>query len=80
MSREDHEDKADELEHEADELEQRSVELEDQAKETDSEWKANLQDSGVPGAQPSEDEIAEDADAGSHGPATGAADVEDERS
>lgn len=80
MSREDHEKKADELEHEADELEQQSAELGDQIKETDAEWKAKLQDRGVPGAQPSEEEIAAQADAGSHGPATGSADVEDEKS
>ncbi len=80
MSREEHERKADELEREAEDLEQRSAKLEDRIDETDSEWKAKLQDGGVPGAQPSEDEIAEDADKGSHGPATGAADVEDEKS
>jgi len=72
-----HEKKADELERELQDLEQRSGELGDQIGEADSEWKAKLDDGGVPGAQPPEGELAAEADKGSHGPATGAADVEE---
>ncbi len=75
-----HEKKAGEQEREADELQQRSDRLGDDIEEVESDWKAKVDDDGVPGAQPSEDELAEKADKGSHGPATGAADVEDQKS
>jgi hypothetical protein len=74
-----HEEHSAEFEAEADQMEERSEELREEIEQVGEKWHAKEMDRGVPGAQPVEEEIAHQADEPSHGPATGSADVEDER-
>ena len=74
-----HEEAAEKLDAEADQMEERSEELGHDTERVETEWRAKEQDGGVPGAQPAEADEEDVADEPSHGPATGGADVEDER-
>jgi hypothetical protein len=74
-----HEERSAEMEDALEQMEERSGELKGDIEQAGDDWDAKQGDSGVPGAQPTEDELAAEADRESHGPATGAEDVEDER-
>lgn len=74
-----HEERSAELEAQGERMEERSQDLKGDIEKVEGDWEAKQTDAGVPGAQPSEEQRAAEADSPSHGPGVGAEDVEDER-
>ena len=66
-------DRADELEGGATNLSDQSAELDREISETQRDWEAKKADESVPGAQPSEEEPADEVDPGEGGEAAEAA-------
>ncbi len=62
-------DRADELDREAADLGQQSAKLDREIGETQRDWEAKKADESVPGAQPSEEEPADEVDPGEGGEA-----------